>query len=432
DPDNLENLVVQLREEGRDAAQNIHRVAHRTFVSRGVRKTVITTTLLLISAGLLYIPAVVGYLLFYYKYLPDQVTTVPVHLQYGVGPNPFGIAALSARNRMHDRQPYDITVSLTLPRSPTNLNRGNFMPSLPTRIDLPAYLAATRVLFTSTRPALIPYADPLASLATRILLLGYHMLFPRRAGAVCLAVPMAEQVSFSSNSSPARQTGSRPSSSSPPPQLPTSLLLEVQAGQEIQVYDVSVTFTARLRGLRWFMYTWWATAFFLLTLGFWAVEVLVMAGVLMAVAWCLRGTGPGGDLWQEGGIEDDDGDGDDIKGGGMWEGKMADVPAAVAVGGISGGRKKVKLEEAASSAGSGAAAKGKQKVKTEEGDGEEDLISSVPDIRASQGGGEADDEGDGKGKGEEGLRLRDSGAGTGYSGQASRDHARWRFAGRRP
>ncbi|GAB1315947.1 hypothetical protein MFIFM68171_06157 [Madurella fahalii] len=474
DSDNLEDLVVQLREEGRGAAQSIHRVAHRTFVSRGVQKTVITTTLLLIGAGLLYVPAVFGYLVFYYKYLPDQVTTVPVHLQYGVGPNPFGIAALSARNRMHDRQPYDITVSLTLPRSPANLNRGNFMvamhllsaasalgdtqqlqqlphtlpyitpsphssssqPSLPTRIDLPAYLATTQILFTSTRPALIPYADPLASFATRVLLLGYHVLFPRRAGAVRLAIPMAEQLSFSGSSSssgPPKQTGSsRPSLPPQPAGLPTSLLLEVQAGQGIQVYDASVTFTARLRGLRWFMYTWWATAFGVFTFAFWAVEVVVMIGVLMAVGWCLRGTSPGGDLWEERGVEGDDDDYDyDIKAGekGKGKGRAVDVSTAAATtSGVSGGRKKVKLQEAAPSTGSGAAAKEKGKdVKKEEGDGEEVLVSSVPDIRASQGGGEADDEGEGG----EGSRSRDSGVGTSYTGQASRDGTRRRVTGRR-
>lgn len=43
----------------------------------------ITTTLLIIGAVLLYVPAVLGYFVFYYKYIPDQVTTVPVHLQYG-------------------------------------------------------------------------------------------------------------------------------------------------------------------------------------------------------------------------------------------------------------------------------------------------------------------------------------------------------------
>ncbi|KAL2162166.1 hypothetical protein VTH06DRAFT_7079 [Thermothelomyces fergusii] len=308
------------------ATRRVGRLAAHVVSSRLLQQTVIATTLLAIAGVLLYIPAVLGYLFLYYRYLPELVTTVPVHLQYGVGPNPFGIASLEG---IASRQPYDITVSLSLPRSPANLDRGNFMIALhllspvpaagsarpqtgrgltlpylppanpgpdassssssastssrhsldallqPTRLDLPSFLASHTIVHTTTRPALIPYVDPLASQATRVLLLFYHMLAPRAAATVRLDVPMAEGLSFSSSSS-----SSSPSSFSYPqrrPPLPESLLLEVQAGQGIQVYDARVTLVARLRGLRAFMYRWKVTAFVAVTGAFWAGGMAVLA-----------------------------------------------------------------------------------------------------------------------------------------------------------
>ncbi|KAL2258564.1 hypothetical protein VTK26DRAFT_8086 [Humicola hyalothermophila] len=331
------------RDEAQDRPSGAFGVFHAIgslLRSPTTQKALVRTTLVIITAAVLYIPAVLGYLVFYYKYLPDQVTTVPVHLQYGFGPNPFGIAALRPPHHLHTNLPYDISVSLTLPRSPANLDRGNFMialhllspsssnpaisqqqqhgqlpyitpaalepasnpktdnpdlssPSLisqqlqPTRLDMPAFLAAHQILHTSTRPAIIPYMDPLASLASRLSLLLYHMLFPRTATAVRLTVPMAEQLKLS----PPPPSRSR----SPKVLEGGSLLLEVQAGQTIQVYEASVTFTARLEGLLWFMYTWRTTAFVLFTTVFWVTEVVVMVVVAVLAWWRLFAAEPEGD-----------------------------------------------------------------------------------------------------------------------------------------
>jgi hypothetical protein len=71
------------RDEGPQADGSLLHGVRSLVGSKKVQKAVIGTTLGFIAAILLYIPAVVGYLYFYYNYLPDQVTTVPVHLQYG-------------------------------------------------------------------------------------------------------------------------------------------------------------------------------------------------------------------------------------------------------------------------------------------------------------------------------------------------------------
>ncbi|KAH6617891.1 putative adipose-regulatory protein-domain-containing protein [Chaetomium sp. MPI-SDFR-AT-0129] len=147
----------------------------------------------------------------------------------------------------------------------------------PTRLDLPAFLASHSIVHTSTRPALMPYIDPLASLASRVFFLVYHVLSPHAASTTHLTIPMAEDLSFTI---PRRDEGRR--------LLPESLLLEVQGGQGIQVYDVRVTLSARLSGLRGFMYRWRITAFVLFTAAFWIGGVGVLGGAVLLVGINLK------------------------------------------------------------------------------------------------------------------------------------------------
>ena len=219
--------------------------------------------------------------------------------------NPYGVASLSGAN-FKDYQDYDITVTLNLPNSPGNLARGNFMLALylldnpnapsskttastataanpmPTTIPAPQSVLTDRtILFTSTRPAIMPYTDPLVSLAKRLLLLAYHVFVPC-SETTRLVVPMAERLEFI-----------------PGKMMPAALVLDVQAGQALQVYDVLVTVTAQLGGLRWFMHTWWVTSFVLFTGLFWVSEVFFLAATAVGVKilWAVvfgGGSGKGG------------------------------------------------------------------------------------------------------------------------------------------
>jgi hypothetical protein len=298
-----------------------------------------------------------------------------------------------------------------------------------THLDLASYLTAHKILHTSTRPAIIPYTDPLASLAKRLLLLSYHVLFPRAAGTVRLAVPMAEQLTLKQKLQPG------------------SLLLEVQAGQRIQVYEAQVTFTARLRGLRWFMYRWWGTAFVLFTVGFWAAEVLGTVGAVLVVKWLVSRTSEEKDWQDEGGSGSDDEDKEKRDGGkDRWsaqewlaraEARAPSSPPSSLSSPTSplsskGKEKGVKKEEGEEVE--------KKRVKKEEGQGVEGL-SALPEVGASQST-EADDEGEDDGEDEEEedddlddegagtvksrARAEDSGVGTSYSGQESKEGARKR------
>ncbi|GKT94144.1 seipin domain-containing protein [Colletotrichum tofieldiae] len=189
-----------------------------------------------------------------------------------------------------------------MPRSPANTHRGNFMVALHL-LDAGAistgndkfqphippepysHFDGKSVLFSSRRPALIPYQDPLVSLASRIFFLAYHILFADSQTCV-LTVPMAERVELAKGSS-----------------LPSSAYLEIQGGQSIETYHASVTLTAQLRGLRWLMFHYRLATLTSAVLLFWASEVL-----FMAVAWVvwsgLSGPGSGprigaGKAWEQ-------------------------------------------------------------------------------------------------------------------------------------
>ncbi|KAM7197372.1 putative adipose-regulatory protein (Seipin) domain containing protein [Rhypophila sp. PSN 637] len=265
-----------------------------------VQTTFIWGTVLAITGVLLLVPAVMAYFTFWSRYLPDQISTVPVHMQYGYGVNPWGISSLP-QGRLKNHQAYDITVSLTLPNSPANLDRGNFMIalhllgnddsninqkqsqvepplspwpassfevgpegklSIPVRRDPAYYITCKKVLVTSTRPTLLLYQDPLVSLASRIFWLPYYVFInPGKSEATTLQIPLMEQVYFGKGIT-----------------MPSDVFVEVQAGQSLQVYRASATFTAKLEGIRWFMahHSW--ISFVLFTSFFWVCEMVVLAG----------------------------------------------------------------------------------------------------------------------------------------------------------
>ena len=62
--------------------------------------------------------------------------------------------------------------------------------------------------------------------------------------------------------------------------LPGSAFLEIEAGQTLQTYQVSLTLTAQLHGLRWLMHHYRLPMYLFFTFLFWVFELL-----FMGVAW---------------------------------------------------------------------------------------------------------------------------------------------------
>ncbi|KAK3901626.1 putative adipose-regulatory protein-domain-containing protein [Staphylotrichum tortipilum] len=389
-----------------------------------------------------------------------------------VGHNTFGLATIDG---LVKRQPYDITVSLTFPRSPSNTRQGNFMIALhlfsatpgtpltqyqpfpyetpklvtptprsnddnpatarpvswsthppstwhhsyltPTRLALPAYLEQHHIIFSSARPALIPYVDPLAETALRWLLLPYNVLFAgaRGANTVHLAFPMAEALVFSAPAAVASGAGVP---------LPGSLLLEIHGGEQLQVYEARVTLAARLRGLQGFMYRWRVTSFVLFTGAFWMVEMGVLVSVVGVVLVGSGLLGRGGRGGGKGGLEEEEEEEDDDYGNGNGGKRVGDKGKGVEV---------IKAEPF-SSAPSGESGKGKEVVKREEEKEEvkkeevkkeeeetEGELAKVPEFENGQSADADDEAEDGAGGTVKAGQGRDVGVGTGFSGQGSQE-----------
>lgn len=250
----------------------------RVVTSKPVQRAVVNVVLLVSGAVTLLCLAAVASVLFFQNFVPDQFVTTPIHLQYGLSSNPYGVAALTVP-MLKSQQDYDISVTLSMPRSLPNVERGNFMISLylldsknSDNLDVSARKFAndrsdfeqSNILFTSRRPALIPYVDPVVSLGSRIIFLLYHLIVPTSQTCV-LNVPVAERVTFPTDSA-----------------IPSTAYVEVEAGQGIQIYSASLTMTAQLSGLRWLMFHYRLLTFITFTMLFWVCEL-----GFMVVAWAI-------------------------------------------------------------------------------------------------------------------------------------------------
>ncbi|RYP50400.1 hypothetical protein DL768_004075 [Monosporascus sp. mg162] len=255
----------------RDSVQNV--------TSPAAKRKYLGTVLLFAASFALLCIAALAYPIFYYSYVPKKVVSTPVHLQYNAGLNPYGVTHLSSELMLE--QAYDVSVELTLPRSPPNVERGNFMvamfamksqpenPALAFTVpsDPYAHVTPENVVFSSRRPAILPYRDPVVARTSRLLFLPYHIFSPA-AETSKLVVPMGELVEF-------KQA------------LPLSILLDVQAGQTLQVYSASITLVARLSGVRWAMYNHRVLSFVICTTAFWLAEMLSMGAAWLLVAYCV-------------------------------------------------------------------------------------------------------------------------------------------------
>ncbi|KAG5944327.1 hypothetical protein E4U60_006079 [Claviceps pazoutovae] len=251
----------------------------RLMASKSARRAAVNVVLLVSSVATLLTLASMVTAMFFQNFVPDQFITTPVFLQYQSGVNPYGIAQLAYPSpKLH--QDYDVSVQLLMPRSPSNKERGNFMVSLylvresvkghrvltngRRMASVQQYLDGETVLFQSRRPALMPYEDPILSAVKRVLFLGYYVLFPG-AQARSMTIQLAERINFDKVAA-----------------KPTTAVVEIEAGQHIQIYETALTLTAQLRGLRWLMFHYRLLTYTVFTILFWVCEIL-----FMCLAWAV-------------------------------------------------------------------------------------------------------------------------------------------------
>ncbi|KAH9871679.1 hypothetical protein J1614_005934 [Plenodomus biglobosus] len=302
----------------------------RIATSPVLLRTYLRTIFLLLASSVFFGFAVVAYSSFYYSYIPIRGISVPVYLQYDHGASyslascinsaaesggtmlggrstkwPYGIANVPG---LVDRQKYDVTVEMEVPRSDSNLNVGNWMIGLEMRGPTPvgsgmlgllgweeewdiqdhassasggnttppsSASGKAAILARSRRPAILTYRSRVIEMAHRFLRLPFYIL-GWRTESEHLEVSMMESVVFEQGHG----------------NIPTSLRLELRSKQPLEVYRVKVRISARLEGLRWLMYRYWLTSA-LVGIGlFWSVEmgVLIFTWGLLTLIFGRSGT----------------------------------------------------------------------------------------------------------------------------------------------
>ncbi|KAA8646141.1 seipin [Aspergillus tanneri] len=228
------------------------------LVSKQAQKAYLGTVLLFISAICMIFVSIFAYGIFYYKFIPQVGLERVVHLQFGNG-NPWGTASLGPG--LASLQPYDVTVKLELPRTPSNLATGNFM------LDLTLFPPSSSSFITganasmyaisrSRRPAILTYASPLVDMASKLSFMPLYVFGWHREAEI-LEVPMMEKIEFA--------RGWR--------NVPDSLRLEIHSQEQMQVYKAKVEIRARFTGLRWMIYYWKITSFVVFTFLFWGISM---------------------------------------------------------------------------------------------------------------------------------------------------------------
>ncbi|KIW92158.1 uncharacterized protein Z519_07142 [Cladophialophora bantiana CBS 173.52] len=241
----------------------------RILTSRAAIKAYLSTILFLGTSTILLALSSTAYAFFYYNYIPQISLESVLYLQYGTEFPPYATVALDT-NALVSQQAYNVELILDMPRTPTNLQAGNFMldlsllgsKSVPDAVSSwLGNVTVENVLYHSRRPAILPYASPILSLSHTILHLPWHLLNLRDLDRSHLVVPMFEMLVF--------PRGART--------VPTHARLELQSSSILQVYDVKLAFRAEFQGLRYVIYNYRVISLVIFTTLFYGVSITSMA-----------------------------------------------------------------------------------------------------------------------------------------------------------
>ncbi|KAJ5135266.1 Survival protein SurE-like phosphatase/nucleotidase [Penicillium bovifimosum] len=245
----------------------------RALVSKSALRLYLNTLLFMGAAALLIGISAVAYGIFYFKFIPTVGLQREVHLQFGDSDHPWGIAHFDSE--FVPFQAYDVSVTLELPRTPENLDAGNFMLDLTLFSSRPASSLVpgpnNEPISHSRRPAIMTYASPLVDVARRAARMPLYVVSWYRESET-LVVPMMEHLEFAKGTK----------------NLPQGLQLEIQSDRRMQIYSAKVDIRARLTGLRWVMYHWKITSFVVFSSLFWSVSMLSASLTWLAMTWILE------------------------------------------------------------------------------------------------------------------------------------------------
>ena len=259
----------------------------RIFLSKTAIQTYLTSALVVISGVILLCFAVAAYILFYWFYIPRIGFERTIHLQFDALHNtadshlghcqstcsfPYGTVSLTPD--VVSNQRYDVAIEMLLPRTPENVEAGNFMVDVSLRAPeakgaaggileavkdgvLPASADAAGVLARSRRPGILHYRTRLVDLIYKATELHWYLLGVRQE-AEKVRIAVFEEISFDKGWK----------------NVPASLHVEVQSATRMQFYGAKALFRARFRGLRWLMYNHRLLSATLFVGAFWVTELL--------------------------------------------------------------------------------------------------------------------------------------------------------------
>ncbi|KAI9140945.1 putative adipose-regulatory protein-domain-containing protein [Paraphysoderma sedebokerense] len=229
---------------------------------------------------LLFAIAVTTYAVFYWLYVPEIVHKRDIYMQYSRDPNviPTGHLLLTPDPYgylLAPNQPYDISLTLHVPLSSSNMELKNFM------VTAALLTSQNETLYFASRPATLVYQSPLARYMQTVfyavpLILGYS-----NVESQTFQVPLVENVvSPPDVNDPNYQTHIRqwkyyqevlPDFPSPPSSLssvsidPTkpkhaTQIVVTFSDPNLKIYKTVLNLDAHFRGLRYFMYYWFFTS----------------------------------------------------------------------------------------------------------------------------------------------------------------------------
>ncbi|BFZ65249.1 hypothetical protein YB2330_006412 [Saitoella coloradoensis] len=241
------------------------------------KRTALASLVFTFTALLLLAVSVLSYAVFYYNYVPDSQITKHIFLHYGHGTPHATLDLRDISPSLYPDQPYDVSLSLLVPPSSTNLALGNFMvtleihayplpppPSPPTTSEILTDPSA--ILARTTKPGLLQYKSPIERTLSDIIksplyLTGLSQQIEH------VNIPLLDSWSFpgglfSSTPAAARLEISSPSSST-----------------HLQIASAHLTFSTHYRGLRWFLHHHRVISFLIFVSIFWGAGCL-FAGVM--------------------------------------------------------------------------------------------------------------------------------------------------------
>lgn len=287
----------------------------RVAVSRPAIKAYLTTLLFLFTSTVLISISTTAYFLFYYNYIPQIGLTQTIYLQYDANSHPHATIPIDP-SALVSQQPYDISVTLHMPRTPANLAAGNFMLDLSLLPERSASSGPLAYLFNTTldltaaaplarsrRSAIIPYSSYLTSLSHKLLHLPVHLLSLKDLDAAVITVPLFERLAFARGR----------------PNIPTAAYLEVQSQipptgcppsqqpvlgmhlltnptptpiSTLQIYSAQLDIHVRFTGLRYYVYNYRVLSFLIFSSLFYTMTISSMAVTWAFVTAALSARNP--------------------------------------------------------------------------------------------------------------------------------------------